>query len=70
MAKKKPEPSDDELLLTIAGHHDGVPDRHRAQAELNRRMAERAGASTHIWTVIGTWAAIIAAVASIIALFK
>jgi hypothetical protein len=53
--------TDDELVKTISEHKEHVPKRIRAQAELDRRIAERAGASAVHWAKVAAWAAIIGA---------
>lgn len=64
----KQEPTDEELINNMASYNERSPNRWRSQFELHRRAAEKAGRSTHIWTIVGAWAAIIAAIVAIVTL--
>lgn len=64
------ELSDEELIARIRGYNAGAAEYWRAKMELDRRTAERAGKSTHRWTVIAAIAGIIAAVAAVLVLFE
>ena len=64
----EPEKSREERLLAeVYGHNQRAPAHWKALHELNVIAAERAGRSTHKWTVIGAWAAIAAVLVSLAA---
>ena len=44
--------SDEDLHKTLANYNEGAPQRHRAEFELHRRAAERAGIRTLLWTYV------------------
>jgi hypothetical protein len=67
---KKPEQTDEDLLKELSGYNERAPRRHQIEYELNKRIAERAGASGLFWAKVAAWAGIVSVILAAIQLLK